>query len=58
MKFAEYLRCDGCGKMIPDEPYVTEDKQYCSRTCYDFIQWYLKRKALYLEQKGDDRPQT
>jgi endogenous inhibitor of DNA gyrase (YacG/DUF329 family) len=57
MKFAEYVRCDGCGKMIPEEPYVTEGKRFCSKECYDFIQWYQERKAFYLRNKVGRSPQ-
>ena len=51
MKFAEYVRCDGCGKMIPQEACVIEGRKYCSKECYDFIQWYEQRKAYYVEKK-------
>lgn len=51
MKFAEYIRCDGCGKMIPQEGFLVEDRKYCSKECYHFIQWYEERKAFYLGKK-------
>jgi len=51
MKFAEYLRCHGCGKMIPKEPYIMDGKAFCSKECYDFIQWYQERRTHYIGEK-------
>ena len=55
MKFAEYVRCEGCGKMIPEEPCLIQGRKFCSRECYDFIVWYREKKARYMKQKKDKR---
>ena len=51
MKFSEYLHCEGCGKMIPKDPCLIEGMTFCSRECYNFIQWYKERKTLHMKEK-------